>query len=83
VKSSLRIQPLAEGDLHEAYAWYEQRAPGLGDDFMDAADECFRKHNEFGSLLGGVGGKVGKFLEGFGRVEQNRTCLNDCCTHKV
>jgi plasmid stabilization system protein ParE len=31
---SLIIQPDAESDLAEAYAWYELQRPGLGDDFL-------------------------------------------------
>lgn len=34
----LLIRPEAEADLREAFDWYEQRMPGLGDDFLMAVD---------------------------------------------
>lgn len=35
------VQPEAESDLAEAFRWYEQRSPGLGDDFLDEIDRVF------------------------------------------
>ena len=37
--SSFVVRPEAEADIEEAYAWYERRALGLGDRFLDAVDE--------------------------------------------
>lgn len=34
------FRPAAEIDLHEAYHWYETRAPGLGTEFMRCVDAC-------------------------------------------
>jgi hypothetical protein len=46
-----------------------------------ATYECFGKNNEFGSLLGCVGGEVGEFLKGLLRVERAGSGLNDGRTH--
>jgi len=32
--------PEAEQDISDAYAWYEERSPGLGEDFLRAVDAC-------------------------------------------
>lgn len=32
----LRFNPLAEAELHDAAAWYEERLPGLGLRFLEA-----------------------------------------------
>lgn len=32
--------PEAERDLAEAYAWYERRRAGLGEDFLSSVDAC-------------------------------------------
>jgi len=37
----LTLRPRAERDVEEAAAWYEERSPGLGEAFLDAADACF------------------------------------------
>ena len=34
------IRPAAEAELAEAYAWYEQQRPGLGDGFLLRVDAC-------------------------------------------
>jgi hypothetical protein len=33
------VRPEAEADMAEAYDWYEERSPGLGNDFLAAVDE--------------------------------------------
>jgi plasmid stabilization system protein ParE len=38
--SSLR--PRAEQDIDDAHAWYEARQTGLGDDFLQKAEDCYR-----------------------------------------
>lgn len=35
------VRPLAESDLEGAATWYEQQRPGLGLNFLDAADRLF------------------------------------------
>lgn len=35
----LVVRPEAEADIDEAYAWYEDRVTGLGDQFLDAVGE--------------------------------------------
>jgi len=40
VAAELVIAPEAEQDLAEAYAWYESRRPGLGEEFMSCVDAC-------------------------------------------
>lgn len=37
----LIVRPEAEGDLADAYAWYEQQRAGLGDEFLTTVDATF------------------------------------------
>jgi plasmid stabilization system protein ParE len=37
----LRLRPEAEADLREAFRWYEERQPGLGDQFILECDRSF------------------------------------------
>jgi toxin ParE1/3/4 len=39
---STRIDPLAEHDITQAYAWYEAQRNGLGDELLRAIDDCFQ-----------------------------------------
>jgi plasmid stabilization system protein ParE len=41
--AKLRIAPGVAQDLAEAYAWYEQRRTGLGEDFLAAVDVCIQR----------------------------------------
>jgi plasmid stabilization system protein ParE len=41
VNRPLVVNPLAEEDLALASAWYDERKPGLGDDFLDRVEEAF------------------------------------------
>lgn len=34
----LIIAPLAEADIKTSFCWYEERSPGLGEDFMHRVD---------------------------------------------
>jgi plasmid stabilization system protein ParE len=36
--ANLIVAPEAEQDMAEAYAWYEGRRPGLGEEFMSCVD---------------------------------------------
>src|SRR5262245_38559591 len=36
------VAPEAEQDLAEAYAWYEARRVGLGEDFLGRVDACIQ-----------------------------------------
>ena len=38
--AELIIAPEAEQDLAQAYAWYEGRRTGLGEDFLSCVDAC-------------------------------------------
>jgi plasmid stabilization system protein ParE len=38
MSSRLVVRPVAEADITQAALWYEQRAPGLGADFLRAVD---------------------------------------------
>lgn len=38
--AELIIAPEAEQDLAEAYAWYEDRRIGLGEEFLTSVDAC-------------------------------------------
>lgn len=37
---TLEIQPEAEAEIQEAHHWYEDRAEGLGEEFLRAVDAC-------------------------------------------
>jgi plasmid stabilization system protein ParE len=37
------FRPAAELELQEAHDWYEQRAPGLGAEFMRCIDSCVQR----------------------------------------
>jgi toxin ParE1/3/4 len=36
----VRIQPLAEQDIREAYRWYDGRRENLGSEFLEALNVC-------------------------------------------
>lgn len=38
--ANLIVSPEAREDLDEAYAWYEERRVGLGEDFLGSVDAC-------------------------------------------
>ncbi len=38
--SAARIQPEAQAEIIEAYQWYEDKAEGLGAEFVRAVDAC-------------------------------------------
>jgi plasmid stabilization system protein ParE len=38
--AELILAPEAELDVAEAYAWYEKRRAGLGEDFLSSVDAC-------------------------------------------
>ena len=38
----LIVRPEAESELADAYAWYDQRAQGLGDQFLLSVDAVFQ-----------------------------------------
>ncbi len=38
----LIIAPEALQDVDEAYCWYEDRRPGLGEDFLSSVDACIQ-----------------------------------------
>jgi len=38
--ADLIVAPEAERDIGEAYAWYEDRRPGLGEEFLNCVDAC-------------------------------------------
>lgn len=41
MKLRLELTPQALDDAREAYAWYEQRSDGLGDEFTAELERCF------------------------------------------
>lgn len=46
---TVRLRPMAEADVRDAYHWYEDRAHGLGDEFLrtaDAALASIQRHPE-------------------------------------
>ncbi len=38
--AELTLAPEAEQDVAEAYAWYESRRAGLGEEFLSCVDAC-------------------------------------------
>lgn len=38
--AELIIAPEAQQDLDEAYGWYEDRRPGLGEEFLSCVEAC-------------------------------------------
>ena len=36
----LTLRPVARAEMEEAYAWYEERRPGLGEEFLTAVREA-------------------------------------------
>jgi plasmid stabilization system protein ParE len=40
--AELILAPEAEQDIAEAYAWYEARRVGLGEEFMTCVDACIQ-----------------------------------------
>jgi plasmid stabilization system protein ParE len=38
--ASLVVAPEARSDIAEAYAWYEEHRPGLGEEFLSSVDAC-------------------------------------------
>ncbi|MDZ7288316.1 MAG: type II toxin-antitoxin system RelE/ParE family toxin [candidate division KSB1 bacterium] len=40
--AKLIIAPEAEQDISEAYAWYENRRIGLGEEFLSCVDACIQ-----------------------------------------
>jgi plasmid stabilization system protein ParE len=40
--AELIIAPEAQQDVDEAYGWYEDRRPGLGEEFLDCVDACIQ-----------------------------------------
>ena len=52
----LRVRRRAELDLDEAYDWYELRAVGLGESFLQSAEACLariQRHSEAYALAHG------------------------------
>src|SRR4051812_18569155 len=41
--AELILAPDAEQDVSEAYDWYEQRRPGLGEEFLSCVDACIQR----------------------------------------
>jgi plasmid stabilization system protein ParE len=39
----LVFHPDVQGDVDEAYRWYEQKRAGLGDDFLAAIEEVYNR----------------------------------------
>jgi len=52
--AELILAPEAELDLAEAYAWYEKRRAGLGEEFLSSVDACLesiRRQPEMHTLV--------------------------------
>jgi plasmid stabilization system protein ParE len=42
----LLVRPEAEADVAEAFAWYEERRSGLGQEFLEEVERCFERIRE-------------------------------------
>jgi plasmid stabilization system protein ParE len=54
VAAKLVLAPEAEQDIAEAYAWYEERRPGLGEEFLscvEASLEAIRRTPEMHAVV--------------------------------
>ena len=40
--AELVIAPEAQLDVEDAYGWYEERRPGLGEEFLSCVDACLQ-----------------------------------------
>ena len=40
--AKLVLAPEAEQDISNAYDWYEQQRPGLGEEFLSCLDACIQ-----------------------------------------
>ena len=40
--ANLIVAPEDELDIAEGYAWYEDKRPGLGDEFLSCVDACIK-----------------------------------------
>jgi len=51
--AELIIAPEAQQDVDEAYCWYEDRRPGLGEEFLGCVDACIQAkvHEEYRRAL--------------------------------
>ncbi|BCR05267.1 hypothetical protein DESUT3_23360 [Desulfuromonas versatilis] len=54
--------PLAQAELDDAFAWYEEQAVGLGYEFLDEIDQTIRLIASFPTLQPLVGEKVRRCL---------------------
>ena len=43
MKLEINIRPAAEADIVQAYEWYEAQRKGLGQEFMGAVDDAFKR----------------------------------------
>jgi plasmid stabilization system protein ParE len=41
--ADLVLTPEVEQDILDAYAWYEQRRSGLGEEFLTSVEACFER----------------------------------------
>ena len=41
--AELLLAPEAQQDIEEAYCWYEQRRPGLGEELLSCIDACIQQ----------------------------------------
>lgn len=46
----LVFHPDVRGEIDDAYRWYERRRAGLGDDFLVALEEVFRRIEQMPTL---------------------------------
>ena len=52
--AELIIAPEAQQDVEEAYSWYEDRRPGLGEEFLGCVDACIQSISRMPELYAKV-----------------------------
>jgi plasmid stabilization system protein ParE len=60
--AKLIVAPEAEQDLADAYAWYEHRRVGLGEDFLGCVDACIQAICRMPEMHATVHGKYRRAL---------------------
>jgi len=58
----LLVRPEAESDMLAAHAWYEDRKPGLGAQFLQAVESCLETIRRYPLAYAKVEGEVRRAL---------------------
>jgi plasmid stabilization system protein ParE len=58
VSSPVRFKPSADRDVENAFGWYEERRPGLGDEFLEEVDAAVTRIAENSRAHQSVRGRI-------------------------